>query len=59
MNEKIEKIFIDFDVYIHRIKLDEEILKVNPLTREYYKGYKQCYKDIRNRIRELINEGEV
>lgn len=51
---EIEKIFIDFDIYIHRMELKEELKDLNPLTNKYYEGYKQCYKDIRNRIRELI-----
>ena len=54
---EIEKIFIDFDVHIHRMRLDEETLKMNPLTAQYQEGYKQCYDDIRNRIRELIDKG--
>ena len=51
---EIEKIFIDTDVYIHRIEIGEELRKVNPLQGKYIDGYKQCYEDIRNRIIELI-----
>ena len=58
MNEypEIEKIFIDFDVYIHKMRLNEEELKLNPFRAKYLKGYKQCFEDIRNRIRELIEK---
>jgi len=61
MNEKypeIEKIFIDFDIYIHGMRLDEETLKMNPLTANYQEGYRQCYKDLQNRIIELIRKNK-
>ena len=53
---EIEKIFIDFDVYIHRIEISGELRKTNPLQSKYIDGYKQCYNDIRNRIRDLIKK---
>jgi len=53
---EIEKIFIDFDVRIHKMRDGEEIGKAYPLYAKYYDGYKECYNDIRDRIRELIKE---
>jgi len=55
---EIEKIFIDFDVRIHKMRDGEEIGKAYPLYAKYYDGYKECYNDIRDRIRELIRNGE-
>jgi len=51
---EIEKIFIDFDRYCHSIEIGEEARKMNPLQSKYIDGYKECYNDIRDRIRELI-----
>ncbi len=53
---EIEKIFIDFDRYCHSIEIGEESRKINPFQAKYIDGYKECYNDIRNRIRELIKE---
>ena len=53
---EIEKIFIDFDRYCHSIEIGEEARKMNPYQAKYIDGYKECYNDIRNRIRELIKE---
>lgn len=53
---KIERIFVDFDIHIHGMTLDEETLKMNSLTAKYQEGYRQCYIDMRNRIRELIDK---
>jgi len=55
---EIEKIFIEFDRYCNSIEIGEEASKNNRSRTAYIDGYKECYNDIRNRIRELIKERE-
>ena len=47
---EIEKIFIDYDRKIHKMR------KNNFLPDEYLNGYEHCFKDIRNCIIELIKK---
>lgn len=51
---EIEKIIAAVSIYLARIQLDKETLKVNPLRAEYLKGYRQCRDDVGILARELI-----